>query len=61
MWNEYLWQELINHRHDVMIPVLIIQTQILYFLNKRGRSIENGTYRPSWFTRKLMEWFNARD
>ena len=61
MWNEYLWEELINHRHDVMIPVLIIQTQILYFLNKRGRSIENGTYRPSWLTRKLMEWFNARD
>jgi hypothetical protein len=57
--NEYLWDELINHRHDVMIPLLIIQTQILYFLNKRGRSIENGTYRPSWLTRKLMEWLNG--
>ena len=54
MWNEYLWMELITHRHDIMIPVLIVQIQILYFLNKRGRSIENGTYKPSWLTRKLL-------
>lgn len=60
MWNEYLWMELITHRHDIMIPVLIVQIQILYFLNKRGRSIENGTYRPSWLTRKLMEYFSAK-
>lgn len=60
MWNEYLWMELITHRHDIMIPVLIVQIQILYFLNKRGRSIENGTYKPSWLTRKLMEYFSAK-
>ncbi len=57
--NEYLWDELINHRHDIMIPILIIQTQMLYFLNKRSRSIENGTYKPSWLTRKIMEWING--
>jgi len=57
--NEYLWEEIINHRHDIMIPILIVQTQILYFLNKRARSIENGTYKPSWLTRKIMEWIDG--
>ena len=35
--NEYLWQELINHRHDIMIPVLIVYITALYYLNKWDR------------------------
>jgi hypothetical protein len=55
--NEYLWDELINHRHDIMIPITIIYITILYYLNKRARQIDLGVYRPSWLIKKITEVF----
>ena len=57
--NEYLWNELINHRHDIMIPITIIYITILYYLNKRARQIDLGVYEPSWLVKKITEVFHG--
>ena len=32
--NEYLWSELINHRHDIIIPLLVIVVIVYHYLDR---------------------------
>ncbi len=32
--NEYLWSELINHRHDIIIPILVIVVILYHYLDR---------------------------
>ena len=32
--NEYLWIELINHRHDIIIPILVIVVILYHYLDR---------------------------
>ena len=47
--NEYLWSELINHRHDIIIPLLVIVVIVYHYLDR-------------WYLKKkfeeMVEYFN---
>jgi hypothetical protein len=32
--SEYLWSELINHKHDIVIPFLVIIVMIYHYLDR---------------------------
>jgi len=32
--NEFLWNEIVNHRHDIVIPILVIVVIAYHYLDK---------------------------